>query len=61
MATVTVANQGHAPLLKDPTTIEAIRHFLTAADAGRQFATWPPLSVRERGADLGAPGQLVHQ
>ncbi len=39
MATVTVANQGHAPLLKDPSTIEAIRHFLTAADAGRQFAT----------------------
>ena len=39
MATVTVPNQGHAPLLKDPTTTEAIRHFLTAADAGRQFAT----------------------
>ena len=34
-----VPNQGHAPLLKDPTTTEAIRHFLTAADAGRQFAT----------------------
>jgi pimeloyl-ACP methyl ester carboxylesterase len=39
MATVAVPNQGHAPLLKDPTTTEAIRHFLTAADAGRQFAT----------------------
>ena len=39
MATVTVPNQGHAPLLKDPTTTEAIRHFLTAADAGRQVAT----------------------
>jgi pimeloyl-ACP methyl ester carboxylesterase len=38
MASVTVPNQGHAPLLKDPTTTEAIRHFLTAADAGRQFA-----------------------
>ena len=39
MATITVASQGHAPLLKDPTTTEAIRHFLTAADADRQFAT----------------------
>ena len=38
MVTVTVANQGHAPLLKDPATNEAIRHFLTAADAGRQLA-----------------------
>lgn len=33
---VTVSAQGHAPLLKDAATIEAIRHFLTAADAGRQ-------------------------
>ncbi|KAB2942838.1 MAG: alpha/beta hydrolase [Hyphomicrobium sp.] len=39
MATITVANQGHAPLLKDTTSIEAIRHFLTATDAGREFAT----------------------
>lgn len=39
MATITVASQGHAPLLKDATTTEAIRHFLTAADAGRQFAS----------------------
>jgi pimeloyl-ACP methyl ester carboxylesterase len=38
MVTVMVANQGHAPLLKDPATNEAIRHFLTAADAGRQLA-----------------------
>jgi pimeloyl-ACP methyl ester carboxylesterase len=38
MVTVTVANQGHAPLLKDPATNEAIRHFLMAADAGRQLA-----------------------
>jgi len=30
---VTVSAQGHAPLLKDAATIEAIRHFLTAADA----------------------------
>jgi pimeloyl-ACP methyl ester carboxylesterase len=39
MATITVANQGHAPLLKDTASIEAIRHFLTAADAGRQYAS----------------------
>jgi pimeloyl-ACP methyl ester carboxylesterase len=39
MATITVASQGHAPLLKDATTTEAIRHFLTAADAGQQFAS----------------------
>jgi len=38
MATVTVANQGHAPLLKDAPSIEAIRHFLSATDAGRQYA-----------------------
>lgn len=35
---VTVPGQGHAPLLMETATIEAIRHFLTAADAGRQFA-----------------------
>lgn len=39
MATVVVPYQGHAPLLKDAATIEAIRHFLTATDAGRQQAT----------------------
>jgi pimeloyl-ACP methyl ester carboxylesterase len=39
MATITVPDQGHAPLLKDPATIEAIRHFLTATDVGRQHAT----------------------
>jgi pimeloyl-ACP methyl ester carboxylesterase len=39
MAHITVANQGHAPLLKDTATIEAIRHFLTATDAGRQYAS----------------------
>jgi pimeloyl-ACP methyl ester carboxylesterase len=37
MATVTVSDQGHAPLLKDAATIEAIRHFLTATDIGRQY------------------------
>ncbi len=45
MATISVANQGHAPLLKDTTTIEAIRHFLTATDAGRQFATLASVSA----------------
>lgn len=38
MATVTVPDQGHAPLLKDPASIEAIRHFLAATDVGRQYA-----------------------
>ncbi len=38
LATITVANQGHAPLLKDIPTIEAIRHFLAAAEAGRSHA-----------------------
>lgn len=38
-ATITVANQGHAPLLKDAASIEAIRHFLAATDADRQHAT----------------------
>ncbi|MEI9900015.1 MAG: alpha/beta hydrolase [Hyphomicrobium sp.] len=39
MATITVPGQGHAPLLKDAATIEAIRHFLAATDAGRQYAS----------------------
>ncbi|MFN3624819.1 MAG: alpha/beta fold hydrolase [Hyphomicrobium sp.] len=39
MATITVQGQGHAPLLKDAATIEAIRHFLTATDIGRQQAS----------------------
>jgi pimeloyl-ACP methyl ester carboxylesterase len=38
LATVTVPSQGHAPLLKDEATIEAIRHFLAATDAGRSMA-----------------------
>ena len=45
MATVTVANQGHAPLLKDAPTIEAIRHFLSATDAGRQYASLASVTV----------------
>lgn len=36
MATITVPGQGHAPLLKDAATIEAIRHFLAATDVARQ-------------------------
>jgi len=39
MATIAVAGQGHAPLLKDAASIEAVRHFLTATDAGRQYAS----------------------
>ncbi len=39
LASITVANQGHAPLLKDGPTIEAIRQFLVAADDGQSFAT----------------------
>ncbi len=35
LASVTVANQGHAPLLKDDPTIEAIRHFLLQTDDNR--------------------------
>jgi pimeloyl-ACP methyl ester carboxylesterase len=38
LATVTVPSQGHAPLLKDEATIDAIRHFLAATDAGRSMA-----------------------
>jgi pimeloyl-ACP methyl ester carboxylesterase len=38
LATVAVANQGHAPLLKDGPTIEAIRHFLLETDATRSTA-----------------------
>jgi pimeloyl-ACP methyl ester carboxylesterase len=37
MTTVTVAGQGHAPLLKDATSIEAIRHFLAATDIAREY------------------------
>ncbi len=38
LASITVANQGHAPLLKDEQTIEAIQHFLATADAGGPIA-----------------------
>lgn len=33
MTTMTVKGQGHAPLLRDAPTIEAIRGFLSAAEA----------------------------
>jgi len=39
LASVTVANQGHPPLIKDEPTIEAIGHFLVATDAGQNYAT----------------------
>ncbi|KWT72011.1 Hydrolase, alpha/beta fold family [Hyphomicrobium sulfonivorans] len=38
MATATVEQQGHAPLLKDTPTIETIRHFLSATDVSAQSA-----------------------
>lgn len=38
LAAVTVANQGHAPFLKDNPTIEAIRHFLVATDLGQSVS-----------------------
>jgi pimeloyl-ACP methyl ester carboxylesterase len=37
LATITVSNQGHAPLLKDNPTIEAIRHFLLQTDIHRNI------------------------
>ena len=39
LAVVTVASQGHAPLLKDGPTIEAIRQFLDATDVGETMGT----------------------
>jgi pimeloyl-ACP methyl ester carboxylesterase len=39
LTAVTVANQGHAPLLKDNPTIEAIRHFLLQTDVNRSILT----------------------
>jgi len=39
LVSITVANQGHAPLLKDEQTIEAIHHFLSSSDAGQHVAT----------------------
>ncbi len=42
LASVTVAGQGHAPLLKDGPTIEAIRHFLMATEAGQQLSRRSP-------------------
>jgi pimeloyl-ACP methyl ester carboxylesterase len=39
LTAVTVANQGHAPLLKDNPTIEAIRHFLLQIDVHQPVVT----------------------
>ena len=39
LAVVTVASQGHAPLLKDGPTIEAIRQFMVATDVGETLGT----------------------
>jgi pimeloyl-ACP methyl ester carboxylesterase len=39
LTTLTVAGQGHAPLLKDNPTIEAIRHFLLQSDLNRSLVT----------------------
>ena len=39
LTAITVANQGHAPLLKDSPTIEAIRHFLLQTDVQRNIVT----------------------
>lgn len=39
LTAITVANQGHAPLLKDNPTIEAIRHFLLQTDVDRNIVT----------------------
>jgi pimeloyl-ACP methyl ester carboxylesterase len=39
LAVVTVASQGHAPLLKDGPTIEAIRQFLVATDVNEAIGT----------------------
>ena len=38
LTALTVANQGHAPLLRDSPTIEAIRHFLMQIDAQQPLA-----------------------
>ena len=40
LASVTVEQQGHAPLLKDTPTIEAIRHFLCATDASARTSSF---------------------
>ena len=40
MVTVTVANQGHAPLLKDTSTIEAIRQAIGAVADFIRIAAW---------------------
>jgi pimeloyl-ACP methyl ester carboxylesterase len=39
LATITVSSQGHAPLLRDGPTIEAIRHFLLQTDVSQTLVT----------------------
>jgi hypothetical protein len=39
LTAVTVADQGHAPLLKDNPAIEAIRHFLLQIDVDQPVVT----------------------
>jgi pimeloyl-ACP methyl ester carboxylesterase len=39
LAALTVRGQGHAPLLKDKPTIDAVTRFLNAADTGSSIAT----------------------
>ena len=38
LVSIIVANQGHAPLLKDHQTIEAVQHFLSGTDVGHHVA-----------------------
>jgi len=45
LATIAVANQGHAPLLKDNPSIEAIRHFLVQTDVNRSDSVRLPIAL----------------
>jgi pimeloyl-ACP methyl ester carboxylesterase len=45
LASITVANQGHAPLLKDNPSIEAIRHFLVQTDVNRSGSVRLPIAL----------------
>jgi pimeloyl-ACP methyl ester carboxylesterase len=42
LASISVPGQGHAPLIKDGPTIEAIRHFLVATDRAER---WPARAI----------------
>ena len=41
MTTITVTGQGHAPLLRDALSIEAIRGFLSATETGTHRVATP--------------------